>query len=363
MGIYDRDYAREGGGRRGNLAPGWERVRLRGLSCNTWLIIINIVVFLLDGTIAARTGPMYFEVGTEVIQGINLADYDAVTTRDERFIIKSPSGYPAYPIIDRNTGNVLGWRRIRAMQPMEGIGHFSTGKGFLELEVWRLLTFQFLHANFTHLFLNLFGLWMFGGLVERQMGSRRAYLAFYLACGICGALLYLALNLLGYLLPPNLHIPGVLFDDIYTPLIGASAGVFGVLIAAAYFAGQSTILLFFILPMKLRTAAFLLIGVEVWSLMFGASNAGGNAAHLGGAIAGFFLVRRPHLLTDFFDLFGPRKGSSRARRAPRSQAPTRGSDPRVDAILDKVRDQGLHSLSESERDILRKATQAHRSED
>ena len=60
------------------------------------------------------------------------------------------------------------------MDPLQAWGHFSTAKGFFQYEVWRLVTFQFLHANFVHLFFNMFGLFIFGGMVEQYLGRRRA---------------------------------------------------------------------------------------------------------------------------------------------------------------------------------------------
>ena len=100
------------------------------------------------------------------------------------------------------------------------------------LEFWRFVTFQFLHANWLHLFFNMLALWIFGPLVEAHMGFKR-YAAFYLMCGIAGALMYLALNLAAILIGPAANIPGLLSNDPRVSLVGASAGVFGVLMAAA----------------------------------------------------------------------------------------------------------------------------------
>jgi hypothetical protein len=93
------------------------------------------------------------------------------------------------------------------------------------------------------------------------------------------------------------------------------------------------------------------------SLIMNRSNAGGEAAHLGGAIAGFFFIRRTHLLRDFFDIFG--KSGGGAPVAPR-RAPARGGGPsavEIDRILAKVATQGLASLTESEKATLRAASE------
>ena len=87
-----------------------------------------------------------------------------------------------------------------------------------------------------------------------------------------------------------------------------------------------------------------------------ASNAGGDAAHLGGAIAGFWLIRRPHLLTDFFDILK----DSRKPRKPKlrlADEPQATPQDEIDRILAKVSAQGKESLSDRERDILHEATQ------
>jgi membrane associated rhomboid family serine protease len=210
------------------------------------------------------------------------------------------------------------------------------------------VTFQFLHGDILHLFFNMFGLWVFGGMVEQYLGFKR-YAAFYLACGIFGGVGYLLLNLLGGIL--GLEFMGLLVNDPRTPLIGASAGVFGVIMACAYIAPNAIIqLLFPPIPLRLKWFAYGYVALAAWNLLRGGANAGGDAAHLGGAIAGFFFIRNAHLLRDFFDIFGD---SRRGRpRAPRPTADQR----EVDRILAKVSTQGLHTLSEGEKSTLRRAS-------
>ena len=80
-------------------------------------------------------------------------------------------------------------------------------------------------------------------------------------------------------------------------------------------------------------------------------NAGGDAAHIGGAIAGFILIRRPHFLEDFFHIFGPPKQRKR-KPARSSDTPTLKERQRVDQILAKVSREGLQSLTSEERTFL-----------
>lgn len=285
MGIYDREYVRVGPHSRSGLG------NLRLISFNSWLIIANSAVFVIQAFL-----PKYL----------------------------TPFG---------------------AMDVLSLYGHFSTRMGFMHYEVWRLVTFQFLHANLTHLFFNMFGLWVFGGMVESYLGFKR-YAAFYLVCGVFGGLAYLLLNLLGLL---GLGLPGVLIHDPSTPLIGASAGVFGVIVACAYIAPHAVVqLLFPPIPLKMRTLAYGYVAIAALNLIFGGRNAGGDAAHLGGAVAGFFFIRNAHLLRDFFDVF---KDSRRAGPPRRTD-----TDAEVDRILRKVHSQGLPSLTEREKTVLRRAS-------
>jgi membrane associated rhomboid family serine protease len=159
-------------------------------------------------------------------------------------------------------------------------GHFSASTVIYQLQLWRILTFQFLHANSTHLIFNMLSLYIFGPMVEQHLGSRR-YLRFYLICGMGGAVAYL-----------GLWAKGILIGDPWQPLVGASAGIFGVLVAAAQVAPDATVMLLFPpIPMRLRTLAWAFIAIAVYTVFTRGNNAGGEAAHLGGAIAGFLLMQ------------------------------------------------------------------------
>ncbi len=365
MGIYERDYARPGRGR-GGFAGGSLGVMLRRFSVVQWVVILNVAVFMLDALIGARS-PVLTHMGTYTQAG---APADTVVDRTIALQDQQTGGV-FFPVRERTTGQIVGQWRFTMMQPLQSFGHFSTAKGFVGLEVWRFISFQFLHGSVNHLVFNMIGLWMFGPLVENFLRSGRKFLAYYLICGMCGALVYLILNLAGFLV--GSQKPFLLFNDIYTPLIGASAGVFGVLMASAFIAGDGIMLIMFVLPLKIRTGAYLMFLLALGNLFFGGSNAGGDAAHVGGAIAGYFFIRHTHLLADFFDFLGPRRGSGARARGSGGEAGGfrslwrrgRGSDPereqqRLDAILEKVRASGLHSLTEPEKRFLRAQTDQRR---
>ncbi len=310
MGIYDRDY--QASPSRGGGFGGGSGMRASGLggfsawSVNSWIIIVNGVIHALALTVFSQPG---------------------------------------------------NWSLLHQ------IGHFSTFEGFQRLQVWRLVTFQFLHApdNLFHILFNMFGMWVFGPMVEQALGRKR-YLAFYLTCGIAGGLLYLVLNLCGIL---GLNLPGALNVSNVTPLVGASAGVFGVIVACAYIAPDARVqLLFPPIPLKMTWMAYGYVALAVFNLLTGGNNAGGDAAHLGGAIAGFFFIRNPHHLIDFFDVFNDsrpkRGGAKRARSSKPPKKPRASSTDEVDRILDKVSREGIASLTAREKKILEKASRDRR---
>jgi len=290
MGIYDRDYIRSGSGR--GIGGGMQT--RRPWSVNAWLIMTCIAVFVLD------------------------------------------------PFI----GGVL----------REWL-HLSTDHAIFGVQYWRFIGFQFLHANLQHLIFNMIGLYFFGSLVEQFLGGKR-YLAFYLLCGIFGSVLYLILNLGGVLVGKD--VPILLFNDTSTQLIGASAGVFGVLLAGAYLAPKVRVLVFFVIPMQLSTMAYLLVGLALYSVIIAEfigvrlnDNAGGEAAHLGGAAAGWYFIRNPHHLNGFFDFLG--KADPTSSHFALGKKKSVRSD--VDKILDKIHRKGLKSLSSKEKKILHDASQ------
>lgn len=373
MGIYDRDWAAVGP----KSPSGLGAIRVR--SFNTWLIIVNVAVFVIDAILAATGVLVPVNLGADYRDGVTqaqIADGRAITisaAKPTRGMTANPiidtrgRSLPAAPqqirflnangvdlvMVDGELYPIIGQQKIWRMAPVEAFLHFSTYH-FFRLEVWRLIGFQFVHANITHLLFNMIGLYFFGSLVEGYLGPKR-YLAFYLICGIFGAVAYLTLNLLGNLLP--YHIPGLLFHALETPLVGASAGVFGVLMAAAFVAPTASVYLFFVLPMRLATMAYLLTLFAAWVVITGGQNAGGQAAHLGGAAAGYYFIRHTHLLRDFFEVLGPsRKGDGARPRRPFGPRPP--SPDEVDRILDKVHAHGLHTLTETERRALRQSTES-----
>jgi membrane associated rhomboid family serine protease len=339
MGIYDREYVRMGPRSKSGLGS------LRFISFNSWIIILNVAVFLIDGMLGGARQAVLIQ-----------QHLDRPIARGEVIVAPPPPSpippvgavYSA-PLLSTTAQDKVGDGVFTIMTPGQAFGHMSTARGFFGMQVWRFVTFQFLHANITHLFFNMFGLWIFGGMVEQFLGFKR-YAAFYLTCGVFGAISYLILNLLGEQL--NVKLPGVLLENPFTPLVGASAGVFGVIVACAYIAPDAIVqLLFPPIPLKLKYMAYGYVALAAFNLLRGGANAGGDAAHMGGAIAGYFFIRNSHLLRDFFDVFGDSRRGGGAGGSEEAE---------VDRILGKVATQGLGSLSEGEKAALRRASRRGR---
>jgi hypothetical protein len=147
-------------------------------------------------------------------------------------------------------------------------------------------------------------------------------------------------------------------------LVGASAGIFGILLAAARIAPDTQVMLLFPpIPIQLRTLAWIFVGIAVYTVLTAGNNAGGQAAHLGGAALGYVLIRRPSVL-NFADGLGGKLKQMQARQAQRSsyrrQQMAQREREQVDAVLDKVRREGLQSLTDREKRILQRATDNQR---
>jgi membrane associated rhomboid family serine protease len=141
---------------------------------------------------------------------------------------------------------------------------------------WQLVTYAFLHGSFLHLAFNMFALYMFGGAIEQVFGTRR-YLLYYLVCVVSAAIAQLA-------------VAGI--TGGFYPTIGASGGVFGLLLAyGLYFPNNRVMLLFPPIPMPARVFVFVYAALELVLGFAGAQTGVAHFAHLGGMVGGFLLLR------------------------------------------------------------------------
>jgi membrane associated rhomboid family serine protease len=154
------------------------------------------------------------------------------------------------------------------------------GSGLASLPLlapWQLVTYSFLHGSLMHLAFNMFALWMFGTELERVWGARRVATAYFLSV-VTGALMHLL-------------VAGA-FGGGGAPVVGASAGVFGLLLAyALVFPNRKIMLLFPPIPMPARLFVLLYVLLELYLGVTGTQSGVAHFAHLGGLLGGWWIYR------------------------------------------------------------------------
>ena len=151
----------------------------------------------------------------------------------------------------------------------------ATG-GEVSFAPWQLVTYAFLHGSVLHIGFNMLALYMFGGPVEQVFGTRR-FVIYYFVCVVAAALTQLAF--------------AALSGAVY-PTVGASGGVFGLLLAfGLYFPHNRVMLLFPPIPMPARVFVVLYALLELYLGVTGTQEGVAHFAHLGGMVGGFVLLR------------------------------------------------------------------------
>src|ERR1019366_4652014 len=201
---------------------------------------------------------------------------------------------------------------------------------------WTIVTYMFLHGGFMHILLNMLGLFIFGPRVEQRLGGER-FLWLYFLSGISGALL-------SYFLVPSL-------------LIGASAAIYGVVLAFARFWPTDKIYIWGVLPLEARWLVIITIVWAIYSGLNGSTGGVADFAHLGGYIGAYLYLR----------WLEETKGSKRFRELAASAPPDRQlsnwkrvnlqsvhelNRDEVNRILDKISASGLGSLTPQEKQFL-----------
>jgi membrane associated rhomboid family serine protease len=261
------------------------------------------------------------------------------------------NGYPAAYILNR-------WF---ALNP---IGGFDFAGYPFNFQIWQLITYQFMHGGFGHIFFNMFALWMFGAEVEYTLGSKK-FLIFYLFSGITAGLLHLFIS-------PLLGSP-------LAVTIGASGAVFGVMTAFAMLFPDRYIFLYFLIPVKSKYLIGFLIVFEFLAIDSAASNVA-HLAHLGGALFGFlFILFDKSNQVEFRNLF--KKSYYYKKKTPsdfgsfpfgkreeedvqeakyydlnKKDEEETITQEEIDAILDKISKYGYQRLTEREKRILFEAS-------
>ena len=155
------------------------------------------------------------------------------------------------------------------------LGASASGVG-ASFAPWQLVTYALLHGSLLHLAFNMFALYMFGGAIEQVFGTRR-YLIFYFVSVLSAALTQMIVAL----------VSGAIY-----PTIGASGGVFGLLLAyGIYFPHNRVMLLFPPIPMPARVFVVVYAALELFLGVTGTQEGVAHFAHLGGMIGGYGLLR------------------------------------------------------------------------
>lgn len=234
-------------------------------------------------------------------------------------------------------------------QYVYGLGAMQA-KAVMQGQVWRLFTAQYLHGGLGHLFINMLVLHFLGRSLER-MWSARKFFTIYTLCGLAGNIFYTILGSRGVI-------------DPRMPAVGASGCIYGLLGIAAVLFPHATVYVYFLFPLKIRTAAYIFGGLALLSIIERGANYGGEACHLAGMVFGVWWALKGDAWwssTRWRVPVGPhRVRRKKARGFAGKVAQRREDQETIDRILRKVYDGGIHSLSEFEKQSLQDATERQR---
>ena len=223
------------------------------------------------------------------------------------------------------------------------------------LRPWTPFTYMFLHGDFWHLFMNMLFLFFFGPPIESKWGSRE-FIQYYLVCGLGGVVLS--------------------FLFVSYPIIGASAAVYGVMLAFAVVWPNAPIYVMGIFPVKAKWLVSFFVLISFMNAFGGAGGGVAHFAHLGGFAAGLIYLKTDWRASQAIKGLGKAaRGGRRFAIVPREEREAatsglhRGSDDvaeettldAVDRVLDKISAEGMASLTEQEKQLLDQVSKKHRS--
>ena len=213
---------------------------------------------------------------------------------------------------------------------------------------WSLISYFFLHLGFTHILWNMLFLYWFGKIIQDNIGNN-AVISLYVLGGIIGGLSYMALfNIIPY------------YDNRISEslMLGASAGVFSIVAGSATLLPNYTFYLLFLGPVRIKYIALFYILLSFLDVT--GSNAGGEIAHLGGAMIGYLFIRQLQNgvnmgegVINIVNFFNKEKN----KKPEQNSSPTEEnkydiSQDEIDKILDKISESGYSSLSKNEKEKL-----------
>jgi membrane associated rhomboid family serine protease len=172
---------------------------------------------------------------------------------------------------------VLQRQSTEAMEVLFALWPLQAIDGPSKFHVWQIVTYSFLHSteNLSHLLFNMFGVWMFGLWIERSEGPWR-FLACYFASVVTAAL-------------TQLFVP-MMFGAAPEPTIGASGGVFGLILACAVMFPKSKVAVYFLIPMPTWLFALLYAAIELFQGVTGTQSGVAHFAHLGGMVGSALVI-------------------------------------------------------------------------
>ena len=221
------------------------------------------------------------------------------------------------------------------------------------LQPWSWISYMFLHSGFNHILYNMLFFFFIANLLEGFLGAKRIW-RLYLLGGVFGGLFFV----FSYNIFP-------VFASVRegSTLVGASASVLAVVVAAGTYLPDYSVRLFGIIPIKLKWLALISIALDI--AMIEQSNPGGHLAHLGGAAYGYLYVlnlKGKINMPSLDNLLEKVKRKDRPidERKVKRNKPTKNDFPNqeeVDTILDKISKKGYNSLTNKEKDILFRASE------
>jgi membrane associated rhomboid family serine protease len=219
----------------------------------------------------------------------------------------------------------------------------------LGMHFWTPITYMFMHAGVMHILFNMLWLYWMGQILEEYAGNKHT-LTLYLLGGLAGALFFVAgLNLI-----PLFANSGAMGATV----VGASASVMAVVIATATLLPDYDIYLMFLGPVKLKWLALGYIIIDLLGTV--GPNAGGEIAHLGGALMGYIYIKQLNRGNDWSkplnNIFASK---SKIKVVAGGAAESKNTKPRqdeVDRILDKISQSGYDSLNKQEKETLFRAS-------
>jgi membrane associated rhomboid family serine protease len=232
----------------------------------------------------------------------------------------------------------------------------------LRLQVWRLVTYMFLHASMDHILINMFMFWMLGMALERQIGTKQ-FLALYFACGVLGGAFEAAFNGIMYFRYASAGLEAYGHTFLSMPAVGASAGVAGVLVAFATLNPRAKFLVLFIVPVEAWLVALVYVLIETRHVAMALlQNPAGriwadnvaHAAHFGGMVLGFVWIKWAGGLRRLW------RWHPAVRPEGFLSPDAAAEEAEMDRILDKIHEQGLDSLTLRERMFLQDISRRRR---